>query len=331
MTDVLALGELLVDFYSAGESDGNDSLFEACPGGAPCNVLSMLTQLGRKTAFIGKVGSDLFGRRLEGVIRSLGIDTSGVVFDTTVPTTLAFVSTDSRGERSFAFYRNPGADMMLETGEVDSALLKACRIFHFGTLSSTHATVREATRTAVSAAQAAGALISFDPNLRPALWDSLENAREQMAWGCAHCDILKISDDEAEFLTGEKAPRRCAEALQVLFPTIRLILITSGDKGSAVLWRDLYVEVPAVTVHHVLDTTGAGDSFCACVLDTVLNVGLEDFSECSLQQLLRFANCAAAIVVSRKGALQAMPSRAEVEALCECVSWCRSGGYRGDV
>lgn len=309
MYDAVALGELLIDFY-----DGGSGLFEACPGGAPCNVLAMLQKLGKRTAFIGKLGDDLFGKRLAGTIEGIGIDTRGVVFDPSVRTTLAFVSTDSTGERSFAFYRNPGADMMLRQDEVDAALIKSSRIFHFGTLSTTHPLAREATYAAGALARESGCVISFDPNLRPLLWDSLEEAQRQMAWGCAQCDVLKISDDEAEFLTGEKAARAAAEVIGKRFPGIRLISVTGGRQGSSVLYDGRFIQEPAFDVAAV-DTTGAGDTFCACILDAVLQVGIDDFTEDSLRQTLRFANAAAGLVTTRKGALLSMPDREEVEAL----------------
>jgi fructokinase len=312
MYDVTALGELLIDFYAAGESPQGNETFEACPGGAPCNVLAMLTKLGRKTAFIGKLGDDLFGRRLKETIDSLGIGTKGVVFDRVVRTTLAFVGTDSAGERSFAFYRNPGADMMLRQDEVDAELIKNSRVFHFGTLSTTHPGVREATYAAVGIARDSGVLISFDPNLRPPLWGSLAEAKRQMAWGCGQCDILKIADGEAEFLTGEKDPRAAAETLSKRFPNIRLIFVTAGRDGSAALYHGLYVHEPALPLN-TIDTTGAGDTFCACVLDAVLAAGIDGFDEERLRYTLRFANAAAGIVTTRKGALLSMPDQTEIE------------------
>lgn len=200
--DVTALGELLVDFTMNGMSAQQNQLFEANPGGAPCNVLAMLRKLGRKTAFIGKVGNDSFGNMLKGTVNRLGINTDNLLMDDKVPTTLAFVHTAADGDRSFSFYRNPGADMMLKAEEVNTGLIADSKIFHFGSLSMTDQKVEEATRTAVAAAKNAGALISFDPNLRPPLWDSLDRAKEKIQYGLSRCDILKISDDEIAFLTG---------------------------------------------------------------------------------------------------------------------------------
>ena len=193
--DVVALGELLIDFTLNGMSDQGNPLFEACPGGAPCNVLAMLKKLGKSCAFIGKVGDDIFGRSLRDTVASIGINTGSLLTDRSVNTTLAFVQTFENGDRDFSFYRNPGADMMLTPDEIPVDLLRQAKIFHFGTLSMTHDTVREATKKAVAAAKENGALISFDPNLRPPLWSSLDAAREQIEWGLSQCDILKIADN----------------------------------------------------------------------------------------------------------------------------------------
>ena len=200
--DVVALGELLIDFTENGISSQGNPLFEANPGGAPCNVLAMLTKLGHKTAFIGKVGNDFFGKQLEQTIMEVGIDASGLQKDDDVHTTLALVHTYPDGDRDFSFYRNPGADMMLTEEEVPEELIKGTRIFHFGTLSMTHEGVRNATKKALRAAKEAGTVISFDPNLRPPLWKKLGDAADKMWYGISQCDILKISDDEISFLTG---------------------------------------------------------------------------------------------------------------------------------
>ena len=196
--DVVALGELLIDFTDNGISGQGNTIFEANPGGAPCNVLAMLQKLGNKTAFIGKVGKDIFGTKLKEVLKEVGIDTSGLVMDKKVRTTLAFVQTLKGGDRDFSFYRNPGADMMLEEGDINNSLIKNCKIFHFGTLSMTHKGVRKATKKAIKKAKESGALISFDPNLRPPLWESLDDAKKKFEYGLGQCDILKISDNISE-------------------------------------------------------------------------------------------------------------------------------------
>ncbi|MDE7212457.1 MAG: carbohydrate kinase [Lachnospiraceae bacterium] len=200
--DVTALGELLIDFTENGVSGQGNPLYEANPGGAPCNVLAMLAKLGHRTAFIGKVGNDFFGKRLKEVIGEAGIRADYLYMDENVHTTLAMVHTFPDGDRDFSFYREPGADMMLTAQEVPEEALGNTGIFHFGTLSMTHEGVREATKKAVEGAKAAGALISFDPNLRPPLWKSMDEAKEQVLYGLSRCDILKISDKEIQWLTG---------------------------------------------------------------------------------------------------------------------------------
>ena len=202
--DVCALGELLIDFTENGISENGNPIMEANPGGAPCNVLAMLNKQGYKTAFIGKVGNDIFGRQLKAVVREAGINTDGLVTDESVNTTLAFVHTLPGGDREFSFYRNPGADMMLSESDIDYKLVQNSRIFHFGSLSMTGEICEAATKKAVETAKGSGAIISFDPNLRENLWDSLDKAREKIAYGISECDILKISDNEIQWFTGER-------------------------------------------------------------------------------------------------------------------------------
>lgn len=212
--DVTALGELLIDFTENGVSEQGNALLEANPGGAPCNVLAMLQKLGKRTAFIGKVGKDQFGRLLKETIESAGIDSRNLVMDEEVNTTLAFVHTDKDGDRDFSFYRNPGADMMLKKFEIQPAVIESSKVFHFGTLSFTHEEVKEATKFAVKCAKEAGIHISFDPNLREPLWKNLEDAKKAMAYGFQNCDILKIADNELQFFTGEEDFDQAVSILQ---------------------------------------------------------------------------------------------------------------------
>ena len=309
--DVTALGELLVDFTANGMSAQQNQLFEANPGGAPCNVLAMLQKLGRKTAFIGKVGNDSFGKMLKETVSGLGINTDNLLMDGKVPTTLAFVHTASDGDRSFSFYRNPGADMMLRAEEVNTGLIADSKIFHFGSQSMTDKKVEEATKTAVAAAKNAGALISFDPNLRPLLWNSLDRAKQKIQYGLEQCDILKISDDEIEFLTGtddiDDGVNRIREVSD-----IKLICATMGKKGSKAYYKNLKVECAPFLRADTIETTGAGDTFMACVLDAVLRIGLDSFDERSLHEMLEFANAASSIITTKKGALKVMPEKNEV-------------------
>ena len=313
--DVAALGELLIDFTENGLSGQGNTLFEANPGGAPCNVLAMLKKLDRSCAFIGKVGEDMFGRLLRDAAAQAGICMDYLVSDKEVRTTLAFVKTFPNGDRDFSFYRNPGADMMLTEEELPLDVISDCRIFHFGTLSMTHEGVRKATRRAIDLARESGALISFDPNLRPPLWNDLEEARGQIEYGLARCDILKIADNELEFMTGETDFDKGAAILRKKYPNIRLLNVTAGADGSYSYYKNERVFVPACKLGGVIETTGAGDTFCACVLNYVLERGLEDLTVENLTEMLRFANTAAYLVTTRKGAIRSMPERSDVMAL----------------
>ena len=310
--DVVALGELLIDFTDNGVSNQGNTMFEANPGGAPCNVLAMLQKLGRKTAFIGKVGEDIFGTKLKGVLEEAGIHTKGLVLDKDTCTTLAFVQTLEDGDRDFSFYRNPGADMMLKEDELNKKLLKSCKIFHFGTLSMTHKEVRKATKKAIKKAKENGALISFDPNLRPPLWKSLEDAKEQVAYGLSRCDILKISDNEIQWFTGEQDYDKGIQKLQKEYQ-IPLIVLSMGKEGSRAYYKDIKVEKSAFVQDKTIETTGAGDTFGGCCLHYILKYGLENLDAEKLEKMLTFANAAASIVTTKKGALRVMPTKQEVK------------------
>lgn len=314
--DVVALGELLIDFTENGTSSQGNTVYEANPGGAPCNVLAMLNKAGRKTAFIGKVGQDIFGNRLKATLEEVGIDTSNLIMDEDVRTTLAFVETFPDGDRDFSFYRNPGADMMLREEELHDELLKNTEIFHFGTLSMTHEDVRKATKKAIAMAKESGAIISFDPNLRPPLWKSLDEAKEQTAYGLSQCDILKISDNEIQWFTGEDDFDAGIRKLKSQY-NIPLIVLSMGKEGSRAYYKDLKVEVKPFLHENTIETTGAGDTFGACCLHHVLEYGLDSLDEEKLTKMLTFANAAASIITTRKGALRVMPEVEEVEAFIQ--------------
>jgi len=313
--DVIALGELLIDFTMNGQSEQGNNMFEACPGGAPCNVLALLNKMGKKTAFLGKVGKDQFGTLLRNTIAEAGIDASRLAVDDKVNTTLAFVHTFPDGDREFSFYRNPGADMMLTQEEVDPEFISRARIFHFGTLSMTHDGVRAATKKAVQAAKDGGCLISFDPNLRPPLWSSLDLAKEQMEYGFSVCDILKISDNEIQFVSGKEDYDEGIAYLQEKYD-IPLILLTMGKDGSRAYYKGMRVERPGFSVK-TIETTGAGDTFGGSSLNFLLEHDFNNLTEEELGEMLTFANAAAAIVTTRKGAIKAMPEREEVNQLIE--------------
>ena len=313
---VVALGELLIDFTENGMSSQGNPLLEANPGGAPCNVLAMLTKLGVSTAFIGKVGKDQFGRMLKQRIEDIGINASYLYEDEKVHTTLAFVHTYEDGDRDFSFYRNPGADMMLTQNEIPDELIREADIFHFGSLSMTHEGVRSATKSALQIAKESGRLISFDPNLRPPLWDSQDTAKEQIAFGLEHCDILKISDNEIQWFTGKEDFDEGIALLQERYQ-IPLIVLSMGKEGSRAYYGNTKVEEKPFLQKNTIETTGAGDTFGACILHYVLQHGLGSLTEKNLSEMLVFANAAASIVTTRKGALCVMPTREEVFSLIE--------------
>lgn len=312
--DVTALGELLIDFTENGKSVQGNPLFEANPGGAPCNVLAMLSKLGHKTAFVGKVGKDFFGQQLKEAITEAGIDAEYLCMDKEIHTTLALVHTFPDGDRDFSFYREPGADMMLTESEVPEGLLKDTKLFHFGTLSMTHEGVRRATKKAIQIAEEAGAMISFDPNLRPPLWKSMEEAREQVLYGMSHCQILKISDNEIQWLTGKEDYTEGVNWIRERYQ-IPLILVSMGKEGSRAYYKESMVEVSPFLQENTIETTGAGDTFCGCVLHYVCEHGLENLTEDGLKEMLIFANGAASLITTRKGALRVMPEKEEIENL----------------
>ena len=314
--DVVALGELLIDFTENGISSQGNPLFEANPGGAPCNVLAMLTKLGHKTAFIGKVGNDFFGKQLEDAIKEIGINVTGLRKDDKVHTTLALVHTYPDGDRDFSFYRDPGADMMLTADEVNPEVVKDTKVFHFGTLSMTDepVNVRRATKKAVAIAKQAGAIISFDPNIREPLWNSMDEAREQVLYGLGQCHILKISDNEIQWLTGKNDYTEAVKWIREKYD-IPLILVSMGKEGSRAYYQDRMVEKAPFINENTIETTGAGDTFCACVLHYICKHGLENLTEKNLKEMLTYANAAASIITTRKGALRVMPRPEEIEAL----------------
>lgn len=316
--DVVALGELLIDFTDNAVSGQGNPMFEANPGGAPCNVLAMLENLGNKTAFIGKVGDDFFGRMLKERVEKQGIDTKGLFMDSDVHTTLAFVNKLPNGDRDFSFYRKPGADMMLTAADVDKVkdLLETTKVFHFGTLSMTDEPSAEATKLAIDTAKKSGAVISFDPNYRAPLWESEQKALDAMKYGFEQCDILKISDNEVELFTGmndiEAGARRIKEEFN-----IPLVFATLGPDGSMALYKDMVIKKDGYKNPATIETTGAGDTFCACAVDYICRNGLKDISEDMLLSCLDFANAAASIITTRRGALSVMPTRPEVEKFLE--------------
>lgn len=309
--DVIALGELLIDLTQNGISDQGNPILEANPGGAPCNVLSMLGNLGHRTAFIGKVGADNFGYMLRDTLKEQGIDTSYLRFDEEIPTTLALVHTSANGDRSFSFYRDPGADVRLTADEVPLEAISQADIFHFGTLSMTDAEVEKATIKAVEEAEKNGLIITFDPNLRPPLWKDLDDAKEKMRYGFSKCDVLKISDDEIAFFTGESDIEKGIQKIRDEFD-ITLVCATMGPNGSIAFYNDKIVKCEPFLNESTVETTGAGDTFMGCVIHSVLKAGLHTLDEESLYEMLKLANAAASLITTMRGALKVMPTVEEI-------------------
>jgi len=317
--DVVALGELLIDMTNNGVSAQGNSMFEANPGGAPCNVLAMLKRFGHSVGFIGKVGDDMFGRKLKGTLEEVGIMTDNLKMDKDVHTTLAFVETFPDGDRDFSFYRNPGADMMLRKDEIDPKTIANTKIFHFGTLSMTHEMPREATLFALEEAKKNGAVITFDPNLREPLWNSLDEAKEQILKGMEYCDYLKISDNEIQWLTGEEDFTAGVHKIREKF-NIPLITVSMGKDGSRAYYKpegknEVIVEVAPFLSDETIETTGAGDTFCGTVIHYLLQYGVDNLDEAKLKEMLTTANAAASLITRVKGALRVMPQLDDVKAL----------------
>ena len=315
MKDVVALGELLIDFAPVSTDDAGYPTLKAQPGGAPGNFLAALQKYGCSTALLGKVGDDTFGHLLKGTLDKLGIDTRGILVDPAVFTTLAFVTLDATGNRSFSFARKPGADTCLRPEEVNTALLDEGKVFYFGTLSLTNEPARSATRTAVAYAKEHGKLISFDPNLRKPLWPNDDAAKEQIEWGLHQADIVKISDEEIEFLWGI-SPEEGAQKLLKEYG-VRLVYATLGPKGCHFANRQGCGEVPSPTGLHVIDTTGAGDIFGGSAMSQFLrlNKAPEDLTVEEMRTVTRFACCAASLSIQTHGGITSVVPEEEVRAI----------------
>ena len=314
--DVVALGELLIDFAPNGVNDAGYPVLSANPGGAPGNFLAALTRYGCKTAMIGKVGDDAFGRLLTETMKEAGIDTSGIRRDSRVFTTLAFVSLDASGNREFSFARKPGADTCLQPGEVDENLLKGARVFHFGTLSLTDEPAASATRYAVELARKHGLLISVDPNLRKSLWEREDDARYAIEWSLHQADIVKISDEEIKWMWGI-SPEAGAEKLLAEYG-VSLVYATLGPEGCYAAAGKHRVKVPGPAGIRPVDTTGAGDIFGGSAMSRFLECGKHPsgLTEEELRRIVRFACTAASLSTMKHGGISSVPEFQEVlEAL----------------
>ena len=308
MIEVVALGELLIDFASKGADSKGYPLMQALPGGAPANFLAALTRYGKSTAFLGKVGDDTFGHLLVGTVKDAGIETRGIVVDPAVFTTLAFVTFDETGDRSFSFARKPGADTQLSWEEVDKTLIDEAKVFHFGTLSLTDEPARTATQKAVAYAKEQGKLITCDPNLRKPLWPSEEEAKEQILWSLHQADVVKISDEEVEFLWN-CTPEEGAEKLLNDFG-VSLAMVTLGPKGCILKTKGATCTVSGPKVH-AIDTTGAGDIFGGSAVCRLLELdkAIEDLTEEDLMHIGRFATTAASLSTEAAGGIPSIPEK----------------------
>ena len=316
MFDVVALGETLIDFTPSGVNELGLQIFSCNPGGAPANVLAMHARLGGKTAFIGMVGNDAFGQFLRKTMKDAGIDVSGLQTTADVNTTLAFVQLDDKGDRSFSFYRNPGADICLRAEDVPQTLLKDCRIFHFGSVSLTDEPSRSATLYAAKAAKESGAVISYDPNYRTPLWKSEEEAVAIMQKGLELADVVKVSEEEMFLLTGERGLEAGAAALARAGAS--LVLVTRGAKGAFFYTAHCHGSCPAYRVP-VIDTTGSGDAFLGTLLHQLSGIEKKDIGLLSREKLdgiVRNCNAAGSLTAMAKGAIPAMPDQQQI---LQCV------------
>ncbi len=306
MYDVIALGELLIDFASKSVDAAGYPTMAANPGGAPGNFLAALNACGKKTAFLGKVGDDAFGHLLLGTLEQAGIETKGIVVDPGVFTTLAFVTFDESGDRSFSFARKPGADTQIAWEEVDKTLIDQAKVFHFGTLSLTDEPARTTTQKAVAYAKAQGKLVTCDPNLRKPLWNTMEEAKAQILWSLNQADVVKISDEEVDFLWGctpeEGADKLLAEC------GVSLAMVTLGPKGCLLKTANASCAVSSPKVAPV-DTTGAGDIFGGSAVSRLLDLQKEiaGLTEEDLHYIGSFATTAASLSTEKFGGIPSIP------------------------
>lgn len=311
--DVLALGELLIDFATLSTDESGYPTMKANPGGGPANFLAAVARHGNATGMLGKVGKDTFGDALLGTLEKQGIDTCGMVSDPDVFTTLAFVTFDAHGDRRFAFARKPGADTCLRESEVRKDMIDRTKILHYSSLSLTAEPSRSATYHAVEYARSQGKLVTYDPNLRPPLWDSLEEAKKQILWGLRHADVVKISDNEVEFLFGDLPYEECAKKILTEFG-VRLVLLTKGKEGCIYCNRNAIGSVPAMENVKPVDTTGAGDIFGGSAVWKLLQTGKlpEELTGEEMAEICHYACTAAGLSTQRSGGISSVPSPEEI-------------------
>ena len=314
---IVSFGEMLIDFVPtvSGVSLAEAPGFLKAPGGAPANVAIAVSRLGGKSAFVGKLGDDEFGHMLAGILKENGVKTEGITFDQGARTALAFVTLRADGEREFMFYRNPSADMLLKPEELNLELIRSAKVFHYGSISLIVEPCRSAHLKAMEVAKEAGCLLSYDPNLRLPLWPSPEEARKQILSIWEKADLIKVSDNELEFLTGSDKIDD-ATALTLWHPNLKLLLVTLGEHGARYYTKHFRGTVEAFHVNTV-DTTGAGDSFVGSLLAKIVDDQsiLED--EPRLRQALKFANACGAITTTKKGAIPALPKEEDILKLIQ--------------
>ncbi|SFL46299.1 fructokinase [Gracilibacillus orientalis] len=311
MVDVTALGEILVDFTPNGVSEHGNPVYAANPGGAPGNLLVALSRLSKETSFIGSVGNDQFGNMLEETLYNNGVSTSGMVYSD-IHTTLAIVHIDESGDRSFSFCRNPGADTMLSKDDLKPESIAQTKIFHVGSISMTNEPSRKATRTALKIAKENGVTISYDPNLRRDLWDSLEGAKERIVELLYYADIVKLSEEELEFIAGTNEVEKGAKLIFQQYD-VSLLFITAGSIGSYCCNKHVILFKPGLSIK-AIDTTGCGDAFFAGVLYKILenNMPYQNISEKEMSELLLFGNAMGAYVAQKQGGIPALPNLNEI-------------------
>ena len=313
MYDVIALGELLIDFTYVSSDQMNYPTIAAHPGGAPANFLAAISQLGGNTALLGKVGDDAFGKMLLTTLENMGVETNGIITDPNWFTTMAFVTLDDSGNREFSFARKPGADTRIEYDELDLSIIDETKVFHFGTLSLTDEPARAATYKAVNYAKSKGKLITYDPNLRKPLWNDLTEAKNQLIWGLGQADVVKISDEEVEFLFGVN-PVEGGKYIIETFGT-KLVFVTCGGNGCWYFNANAYGHVDALSNIEVKDTTGAGDIFGGSAVWKLLqsNKDPEDLDDSELRLIVEYATTVAGLSTTRVGGISSIPSLKEIE------------------
>lgn len=314
-SDIVSIGEILIDFASVSADELGYPTMAAHPGGAPANFLAAAQKCGLQTAMLGKVGEDAFGHLLIGTLKDAGIETRGVVIDPKVFTTLAFVTFDESGDRSFSFARKPGADTCLRADELDLTLIEECRDLHFGTLSLTDEPARSACEKAIAYAKQQGKLISFDPNYRAPLWTSVETAKDAILWGLGQADIVKISDNEVDLIFG-LSPEEGAKAILEKHP-VKLVFVTCGADGCVYANRNAFGSVPGLKGIKAIDTTGAGDIFGGSAVAAVLKSGKapDALGKEELKEIASFAVKMSGLSVTKPGGISGVPELSEVEAL----------------